>query len=282
MKRIFACVGAVALLTAISVAAINPVGAAAPSTPAVAILDSFDVPFHFDSSNSYVNFVHGLNLDGQTSQYDGGNAVSVCATADIGNSETFAPEFGNSTLRDFNGATELTVDVFGGYFPDGVDCTNAVSPIIHQVVPLTSTFMAFVFTQAPGADTPSIVAVDLNRGEAGGECSGGVWVQAVHAANEPPASFTVSDWFNYDLSFGETSSNSSGVPGPATMDISVDGTPIVDPVAVDPINCTGSLVYLVGNIPVPEVTTTTTAAVTTTTATAEAAAATATAPTFTG
>ena len=134
-----------------------------------------------------VYVVHGLNLDGQTSQEDGGTAVTVCA-----GSASLIPDF---QFGDVVGPVPLpsgqavSVQVYAG--ADN-DCeTPAGALLIDQTVTPTGAAFSVVATSFGDQLSPELIGGEIDT--ACVDPGLGV-VQAVHAANAPEV-----DIFSTDL-----------------------------------------------------------------------------------
>ena len=80
MKRVLGLLAASALIVTAGVATTGSAGAqAATATPVVPLIQRIDLPSDLEKGETPIYVVHGLNLDGQSAQSDGGTAVTVCA-----------------------------------------------------------------------------------------------------------------------------------------------------------------------------------------------------------
>jgi len=284
MKRLLGLLAATTLLATSAVAVgSGPVGAAATTTPVVAIVQTIDLPTEPEKSTAMIYLVHGLNLDGQNAQTDGGTAVTVCADG--------APLIADFQFGDIIGPirpeklAELDVTVFLGA---GADCTGT-DPIISQTVIVPDvTAAALVATAGPDGELQLLPVVldvttddscfpKLQSGSApqGRPIIASATLAAVHAAAAPPVTVEAPPGGSGTLEFGEAASGPV-VPGTYEVTVLLGATPIVGPVDLELAECTATVVYVVGNQPIAG------APVTPTTAPAPAAAAVTAAPAFTG
>jgi hypothetical protein len=290
MKRVLGLFAATALLTTGALAlGGGSVGAAATSTPVVPIVQTIDLPAYPPKGDSAVFAVHGLNLDGQTAQTDGGTTVTVCAGG--------SPIDSNFEFGDIAGPLNLeigamlTIEVFLGA---DADCAGT-DPVISQDVTVPDELaVALVATAGPDGELqllpvvldilpnetcfPSIEdpIIDQASSPQGGPVAPRAKLGAVHAANAGPVAVLVDgETADPSLAFGE-SLFADLPPGTYSVEVSLDGTPIVGPVDLPLDDCTLTVVYVVGNQPIAEEPTTTT------TAPAPAAQAVAARPAFTG
>jgi hypothetical protein len=244
------------------------VGAATPTSPVVPLVQTIDLPLPPQApATAKVWVVHGLNLDGQSAQSDGGTAVTVCVGGDqvLGDFQ-FGDIAGPLTLD--SGAT-VDVDVFGGA---GVPCDSPDDPLISEsvMVPLGLPAVSLVATSGPGAFEPKLIGVGLIT-DAPPECGpivvdpfepGGLSapagngflpygrIQTAHAAAAGPVEVTgVGD--DYQLEFGSSQFETLPI-GDYELTVTLDGAPIVGPLTVENQECVLTVGYVVGNQPLPE------------------------------
>lgn len=287
MKRLLGLLAATTLLATSAVAVgSGPVGAAATTTPVVAIVQTIDLPTEPEKSTAMIYLVHGLNLDGQNAQTDGGTAVTVCADgaltlriADFQFGDIIGP------IRPEKLA-ELDVTVFLGA---GADCTGT-DPIISQTVIVPDvTAAALVATAGPDGELQLLpVVLDVTTDDScfptlqSGSTPQGLnpiesaTLAAVHAAAAPPVTVAVEGQSTVPLAFGQAFSDTI-MPGTYEVTVRLGATPIVGPVDLELAECTATVVYVVGNQPIAV-----TPVTPTTAPPAPAAAAVTAAPAFTG
>jgi hypothetical protein len=281
MKRVLGLLAATTLLTTGALAlGGGSVGAAATSTPVVPIVQTIDLPETIVKQTALVYAVHGLNLDGQTAQTDGGTSVTVCDGA-----TTVVPDFQFGDIAgplEIPWGTAVDLKVFLGADADcnGSDAVITLATTIPEAQALT-----LIATAGPDGELqllPVVTSVDadascfpLTESAPAAQALTAV-LGAVHAANAGPVVVEVNgNPAPGTLSFGEKLV-APVVPGTYSVAVTLDGTPIVGPVDLPLDNCTATFVYVVGNQPIAEEPTTTT------TAPAPAAQAVAARPAFTG
>jgi hypothetical protein len=286
MKRVLGLLAATTLLTTGAVVlGAGSVGAAATTTPVVPLVQTIDLPPDPLWEQAYIYAVHGLNLDGQDAQSDGGTAVTVCANGDQLLTDF---QFGDiAGPLELTWGTELGIEVFLGA---DADCAGT-DPVISQDVTVPNVAAAaLVATAGPDGELqllPVVLDVDADRScltpvPAGGAATPqgdtnlSATLGAVHAANAGPVSVLVGgDEVAAGVEFGD-SLFAPLEPGTYSVEVTLGGTPIVGPVDLPLDDCTLTVVYVVGNQPIAEEPTTTT------TAPAPAAQAVAARPAFTG
>jgi hypothetical protein len=280
MKRALGLLASMALALTAGVLTTGNAGAAATTTPVVPLFQNIELP-SYPTTKGFTNVyvIHGLNLDGQDAQSDGGTNVTVCAGG--------AELIGDFEFGDVVGPVELealsTVDI-EVFLGAGVACDTAASPVIAQTVTVPEVLSAaLVATSGPGTLAPELVPFVLDTDAPEG-CLNGVPAQlpdgrlfAAHAAAAPEVSVLVDDGEVDTLAYGD-SLDADLMADTYSVAVELGGTPIVGPADVEVGPCELVAVYVVGNQTLPDATTTTTAP-TTTTAAAAAAAAT---PRFTG
>jgi len=282
MKRLIGLLTATALLTGGALVGSTSAGAAATTTPVVPIIQNISIgnlPVVVPTvSVAQVYAIHGLNLDGQDAQSDGGTPVTVCKDG--------ATLIGDLQFGDIGGPVNILqgADVnIAVYLGADVPCGSA-TPVIDQDITVPEVAgVALVATAGPnGVLTLLPVVLDVSfPGACVANASQGVApapnsrLGAVHAAAAKGVEVTVDGGAPASLIFGE--SNFANVPANTySVEVSLDGTPIVGPADIEVPPCTLTVVYVVGNQPVAAPVTTTT------TAPAPAAAAVTARPAFTG
>jgi hypothetical protein len=291
MKRSLGLLAATTLLAAGAVTVgTGSVGAAATSTPVVPIVQTLGLPLdNVYPSEAIVFVVHGLNLDGQDAQTDGGTPVTVCAggamlLTDLQFGDIAGPK--QAAGLQIAPGTEVDLTVFLGA---DADCTGP-DPVITQTVTVPDTpVVALVATAGPDGSPellPVVIDIDPPRSclqeiLPGSTTQGDTpeaKLGAVHAAAAGPVVLTVDgNPAPSPLSFGDSIFD-DGPAGAAEVEVTLDGTPIVGPVEIDFEACTLTTIFVVGNQPIAEEPTTTTTAP----APAPAAQAVAARPAFTG
>jgi hypothetical protein len=283
MKRALALLAATTLLASGAVAlGTGSVGAAATSTPVVPIVQTITLPTP-KTAGALIYAVHGLNLDGQDEQADGGTAVTVCNGDTAIDSDFEFGEIAGPLELPFGTPVDLKVFLGADAGCTGTDPAITLATTVPEVDAL-----ALVATAGPDGKLqllPVVLDVEPNQAcfNGAGSTPQGTTVApastaklgAVHAANAPPVELVIDGTTAASaLPFGE--SLFAAVP-PDTYEVTVklDGTPIVGPVDLKLDPCTLTVVYVVGNQPVAEEPTTTTAP-------APAAEAVAARPAFTG
>ena len=288
MKRLIGLLAATALLTGGALVGSTSAGAAATTTPVVPIIQNIPigslpvlVPV---GASAAVYAIHGLNLDGQDAQSDGGTPVTVCADG--------ATLIGDFQFGDIGGPVPLPygADVnIAVYLGANVPCGSATPAIDQDITVPAVPAVALVATAGPnGVLTllPVVLDVDvpfrcdssqldsLNTPQGNG-ANYESRLGAVHAAAAPEVAVSVDGTTAGELVFGE--SLFADVPANTySVEVTLGGTPIVGPADIDIPECTLTVVYVVGNQPVAAPVTTTT------TGPAPAAAAVTARPAFTG
>ncbi|MCU0311960.1 MAG: DUF4397 domain-containing protein [Acidimicrobiales bacterium] len=254
MKRLIGLATAGALLTGGALLGTTSAGAQATSTPVVPLIQTIDLPLNGAPVQVYV--VHGLNLDGQSAQGDGGTAVTVCAGPDqLLTDFQFGDIAGPLSLP---AGTEVPITVTVGA---DVPCGTG-TPAITQTVTVPDVAAAsLVATAGPdGAlallpvvletETPRVCfPVPAGANTAQGEPIADARLGAVHAANAGQVAVSVDGTTAGELSFGE--SLFADVPGGSySVEVTLGGTPIVGPADIPVDECTLTTVYVVGNQPI--------------------------------
>ena len=282
MKRVLGFLAALTLLVTAAVVTTGSAGAQATATPVVPLIQNLELPPSVEKGTASVYVVHGLNLDGQSAQSDGGTAVTVCA----GDDQLLTDfQFGNiagPVDLPFEAVVPITV-----YVGADVPCGSA-TPVISQEVTVPAVdAVSLIATAGPDAD-PSLVPVVLDTSTSdrcfNGPVNAAQGVEdssrlgAVHAAAAGQVAVSVDGTTAGEPVFGE-SLFADLPPDTYSVEVTLGGTPIVGPADIDVPDCTLTVVYVVGNQPITPVepvepTTPTTAA--------PAAAAVTAAPAFTG
>lgn len=284
MKRVLGLLATTALVVSAGVLTTGSAGAQATATPVVPLVQVVDLPIPFVPNASQVFVVHGLNLDGQSAQTDGGTAVTVCAGGTQIISDFQFGDIAGPLPLPPGASIPITVTV-GADVPCGTG-----TPVISQIVTVTEDDAAALVATAGPDGTLALLPVVLDVSppreceiaQARANSPQGTLLPnyesrlgAVHAANAPTVAVSVDGTTAGELSFGETLF--ANVPaGTYSVEVTLDGTPIVGPADIDIPECTLTVVYVVGNQPVAAPVTTTT------TAPAPAAAAVTARPAFTG
>ena len=191
-----------------------------------------------DTTDVFV--VHGLNLDGQSAQADGGTNVTVCA-GDSALIEDF--EFGQiigPVALPSGGA--VPVVVYGGA---SVDCAapGGATALITQEVTPSGAAVAVVATSAAG--TLALTPFELNA-----ECSdaGNGRLTGAHASGDTPeVDVLVGGASAGLLTFGQ--SLDADVPaGDYPVEVQLGGATVVGPADIPVTAQNNTLVFVVGNI----------------------------------
>ena len=284
MKRVLGLLAATTLIASASVVTTGAAGAQATSTPVVPLLQTIELPTDLVKGEAQIYVVHGLNLDGQSAQGDGGTAVTVCAGTDQLLTDFQFGNIAGPLSLPVGAEIPITVTV-GADVPCGTG-----TPAITQTVTVPDVPVASLVATAGPDGAPALLPVVLDA-SAPEQC----WVPAdsapanapqgeisdarlgaVHAANAGTVAVSVDGTTAGELSFGD--SLFADLPnGTYSVEVTLGGTPIVGPADIDVPACTLTVVYVVGNQPITPVEPTTP-----TTAPAPAAAAVTAAPAFTG
>ncbi len=288
MKRVLGFLAALTLLATAAVVTTGSAGAQATATPVVPLIQDLELPLPLEEGTALVYVVHGLNLDGQTAQGDGGTAVTVCAGPDQLLTDFQFGDIAGPVPLPWGAAINITVTV-GADVPCGTG-----TPAITQAVTVPSEpAVSLVATAGPDA-APSLLPVVLdvstperclagpddlpeNDPQGNGAISD-ARLGAIHAANAGTVAVSVDGTTAGELSFGD--SLFADLPnGTYSVEVTLGGTPIVGPADISVDRCHAVNVYVVGNQPIapPEP-----VEPTTTTTQAPAAAAVTAAPAFTG
>lgn len=182
--------------------------------------------------------VHGLNLDGQSTQGAGGTNVTVCA-----NDGELIPDFQFGQIvgpTELTTGEELNVKVYGGA---GVDCAETTdSPLIDQNVTPTGDAVALVATSAGGTLALTPFPLDVSCSEEGGRLT------AAHASGDTPeVSVLVAGDPVGNLTFGN--SLDANLPA-STYEVAVNlgEATVVGPADIPVEAGENTLVFVVGNI----------------------------------
>jgi hypothetical protein len=286
MKRVLGLFAATTLLATAGVITTGAAGAQATTTPVVPIIQNIELPPMLEKGTAATYVVHGLNLDGQDAQSDGGTAVTVCAGG-----EQLLTDF---QFGDIAGPVPLpwgAVIPIEVYVGADVACGTA-TPVISQTVTVPEEPSISIVATAGPDQAPSLLPVALDvstpleclqveidpeiplNAPQGIEPANDSRLGAVHAAAAGQVTVSVDGTDAAEPSFGE--SLFADLPnGTYSVEVTLGGTPIVGPADIDVPPCTLTVVYVVGNQPVAEEPTTTTAP-------APAAQAVAARPAFTG
>ncbi len=292
MKRVLGFLAALTLLVTAAVVTTGSAGAQATATPVVPLIQDIDLTTGPTKGFAQVYVVHGLNLDGQSAQTDGGTAVTVCAGPDQLLTDFQFGEITPPLALEWDAVVPIAV-----YVGADVPCGSA-TPVISQDVTVPAVdAVSLVATAGPDA-APSLLPVVLDVSTPDqcnpvdepvvGEPNGVSTPQgaeepasrlgAVHAAAAGQVAVSVDGTTAGEPVFGE--SLFAGLPPDTySVEVTLGGTPIVGPADIDVPDCTLTVVYVVGNQPIapPEP-----VEPTTTTTQAPAAAAVTAAPAFTG
>ncbi|MCU0309317.1 MAG: hypothetical protein MUE36_00030 [Acidimicrobiales bacterium] len=260
MKRILGVVAALTLVLTAGVVSTGSAGAQATSTPVVPLLQVIDLAEVLEpvAGVADIYVVHGLNLDGQSAQGDGGTAVTVCADGDQLLTDFQFGDIAGPVALPWN--AEVSVEVYVGA---DVACGSA-TPVITQAVTVPEVAAAsLVATAGPGAAPallPVVLDVETPLGcglievipeESFSSPQGDVpegRLGAVHAAAAGTVAATVDDKPLGDLGFGD-SFFADIVAGTFSVEVTLGGTPIVGPLDVTVEPCTLAVAYVVGNQP---------------------------------
>ncbi|MCU0311959.1 MAG: hypothetical protein MUE36_13560 [Acidimicrobiales bacterium] len=256
MKRVIGLLAATALVVVAGAVSTGSAGAQATSTPVVPIVQTIDLPTP-KAPGALVYAVHGLNLDGQTAQTDGGTAVTVCADGASLLTDFQFGEIAEPLALEVGREIDLTV-----FLGADADCAGT-DPVISQMVTVPDVIAAaLVATAGPDGELQLLpVVLDVEADEV---CFNGInstpqglavlpdsaTLGAVHAANAGPVEVVIDGTTaESSLAFGE--SLFAAVP-PDTYEVTVKlgGTPIVGPVDLTLDDCTLTVVYVVGNQPI--------------------------------
>ncbi|MCP4435984.1 MAG: DUF4397 domain-containing protein [Actinomycetia bacterium] len=187
-----------------------------------------------------VYVVHGLNLDGQTAQTDGGTNVTVCANgAELIGDFEFGQIVGPTALTS---GTAVDIVVYGGANVDCADPGQANALITQSVTP-TGGAVALVATSA--ANTLALTPYPLNS-----DCvdEGSGRLTAAHASGDTPeVTVLVAGDPVGNLTFGN--SLDADLPA-ASYDVQVNlgDTAVVGPASIPVAAQANTLVFVVGNI----------------------------------
>lgn len=188
-----------------------------------------------DTTDVYV--VHGLNLDGQTAQGDGGTSVTVCA-----DDAELIGDFTFGTITDavpLPSGSAVNIEVFVGA---GVACDSGPAAIDQDVTP-EGPAVALVATSAGGTLALTPYELDAQCTDAGeGRLT------ALHASGDTPAVDVLVNGDTVDsLSFGE--SLLANLPADTySVEVQLGGTPVVGPADIPVAAQSNTLVFVVGNI----------------------------------
>lgn len=191
-----------------------------------------------DTTDVYV--VHGLNLDGQTAQGDGGTNVTVCAgdTALIADFE-FGQIVGPVALTS---GDAVSLVVYGG---GGVDCAapGGATALITQDVTPSGAAVAVVATSSGGTAALTPFALNVDCSDAGNGR-----LTAAHASGDTGEVDVLVDGNSAGtLTFGN--SLDADVPaGTYPVEVQLGGAPVVGPADIDVTAQNNTLVFVVGNI----------------------------------
>ena len=151
MKRVLGFLAALTLLATAAVVTTGSAGAQATATPVVPLIQDLELPLPLEEGTALVYVVHGLNLDGQTAQGDGGTAVTVCAGPDQLLTDFQFGDIAGPVPLPWGAAINITVTV-GADVPCGTG-----TPAITQAVTVPSEpAVSLVATAGPdsGSVTP--------------------------------------------------------------------------------------------------------------------------------
>ena len=256
MKRVLGFLAALTLLITAAVVTTGSAGAQATATPVVPLIQNLELPPSVEKGTASVYVVHGLNLDGQSAQSDGGTAVTVCA----GDDQLLTDfQFGNiagPVALPFEAVVPITV-----YVGADVPCGSA-TPVISQEVTVPAVdAVSLIATAGPDAD-PSLVPVVLDTSTSdrcfNGPVNAAQGVEdssrlgAVHAAAAGQVAVSVDGTTAGEPVFGE-SLFADLPPDTYSVEVTLGGTPIVGPADIDVPDCTLTVVYVVGNQPITPV-----------------------------
>ena len=285
MKRVLGLLAASALVVTAGVATTGSAGAQATSTPVVPLIQRIDLPSDLEKGTTPIYVVHGLNLDGQSAQSDGGTAVTVCAGGDQLLTDFQFGDIAGPVNLPVGADIPITVTVGAD-----VPCGTGTPAITQTVTVPDSASTAIVATAGPDGGL-GLLPVNLNVSDPAEICfpngldevsspqgddpTSDARLGAVHAANAGTVALSIDGTTAGELSFGE--SLFADVPaGEYSIEVTLGGTPIVGPADIEAPACTLTVVYVVGNQPITPV------EPTTPTTAAPAAAAVTAAPAFTG
>lgn len=192
-----------------------------------------------------VYLVHGLNLDGQTAATDGGSDVTVCSGDTV-----LVPDF---QFGDVVGPVPLTsgeavdVQVYAGADNDCADPEGAL--LIEQSVTPDGAAVALVATSPPGdALAPELAAFPLDLA-----CfkAGQGSLTAAHAAAAPEVDVQVDGTSAGLLTYG-TSLTAPLAAGSYDVAVLLGDAPVLGPVTIPVTTAVATVVFAVGNQPLPD------------------------------
>ncbi len=259
MKRVLGLLAATTLVVTAGVVTTGSAGAQATTTPVVALVQNIELPPVLEKGHAATYVVHGLNLDGQSAQGDGGTAVTVCAGGDQLLTDF---QFGDiAGPVDLPWGAVIPIDVYVGA---DVACGSA-TPVISQTVTVPEEpSISLVATAGP--DGAVAAARRPRRLDARGRAFSSSLTPArtlprvtIPITRLPPrcrarrragqVTVSVDGTDAGELSFGE--SLFADLPnGTYSVEVTLGGTPIVGPADIDVPPCTLTVVYVVGNQPI--------------------------------
>jgi hypothetical protein len=191
--------------------------------------------------------VHGLNLDGQTAQGDGGTNVTVCAgPAELIGNFQFGEVVGPVPVPT---GSSLPVQVYVQDTPGTpIDCANpgAATKIIDQTIDsVPAGRVALVATAGPSSQGFELLPVTIDV-----ECifPGDGRLRAVHAANAGTVDLLINGGSAGPISYGESLA-ANFAPDTYSVQVNLAGNPILGPADITVKEATSTTVYVVGNQP---------------------------------
>lgn len=201
-------------------------------------------PSSVDAGNgggtSQVYAVHGLNLEGQTTQSDGGTAVTVCAGSTALDADFQFGEIAGPVPLPTGSAVSIQV-----YLGAGNDCSAPTGDkIIDQTIDsVPAGTVALVATSMGQELSPELVPIPLNT-----ECvdPGTGRLTGAHVANAGPVTVKVNGGSAGEISYGQ--SLDADLPA-GTVQVEVTSPVNFGPAPVEVLEANNRIVYVVGNQP---------------------------------